>query len=268
MDSKQISAAVVVALAILSRPALAQRAPDFAILDRGDGISRLGLDLGLVLVDPPPSDAAMRLELFGQALWPVGLGVYGAFPVARSIGASDDETALGDLELGGLFVLHRPDISFVFRGGIALPTAGDEPLEVTINFLATQVRLTDIAMIHPDAFYARLAFSPLVHLSNLFLRADLGADLPIEDELQADTLLRLNLGAGVDLGLVALMAELANLATTEDFGDGEHFLHSFALTARFMGELLQPHISVGLPLDKTLRDQVDLFLAAGLQLIF
>ncbi|HLU67373.1 MAG TPA: hypothetical protein VKZ63_13905 [Kofleriaceae bacterium] len=260
--------AVAGAAASPAAPALAQRSPDAATLDRADGISRIGLDAAWVSVDSPAMDAALRLELFGQYVAPSGLGFYGALPLARSVSDGGDETALGAIDVGMLYIIHRPTVSFAFRGGLGLPTAGDEPGELAVNLIATQARLGDFALVVPDALYGRLAFSPLIHTRGMFVRFDAGVDAPISegDEVDAQSLLRLNLAVGADLGPVALSGELVNLIATEEIG-GEDFLHTVALSARFMGEVLQPFIAVGLPLDDSTREVVDLFISAGLQVV-
>jgi hypothetical protein len=87
--------------------------------------------------------------------------------------------------------------------------------------------------------------------------------------LEPDTLFRVNVGGGIDLGGIALMAELVNLATTEDFdefsSEDEDFVHTFAVSARFMGPMLQPYVTFGMPVDTYGLDTVDFFLGAGLQ---
>src|SRR5687767_4973336 len=102
---------VVIAMAIAGT-AHAQRAPDMATLDRGDGISKLGLDLGFTSLDTPSLDAALRIEIAGQYVTYSGFGIYGAFPIAKSFGDDDapdplphPTTAIGNLELGGLYVI-------------------------------------------------------------------------------------------------------------------------------------------------------------------
>ena len=256
------------ALLLGAAPARAQRAPDFATLDRADGYSRIGVDGAYVALDAPPWDAVLRLELFGQYVAPSGLGLYGALPLARSVSDGEDETALGAIELGALYVAHGRDMSIALRGGLGLPTAGDELDEMLVNVLATQARLGDYALTVPDAVYGRLAFSPLVHTRGLFVRLDLGLDIPLsEGDADADALLRLNLGAGVDLGVVALMAELVNIASTDEFPGEEDFLHTVALSARFMGQTLQPFVAFGVPLDDSTREAVDFFVSLGLQVV-
>lgn len=277
-----MSMTIMCALAATGTSARAQRAPDLATLDRGDGITRIGLDMGLVVLDAPGYDAALRLDLFGQYVSLSGLGFYGSVPVSMAFGDDDnDATALGNIDVGGLYVLETTDISWVFRLGIALPTADDDPEGFAANFFAIWPRFTDLAQTVPDATYVRFGFSPLIHMHNVFLRADLGFDLAVNDgdAFEADSLFRLNIGGGVDLGPVALGVESVNLASLDDFDDDdvddeERFLHVLAVTLRFMGESLQPFVAVGAPLDDFVREDppeglgVNLFVAAGIQVAF
>ena len=267
-------------LLFAAAPAHAQRAPDMATLDRGDGISRIGLDFGAAFVDDGADDdgvAALRFDLFGQFVSNIGFGVYGDLPFARSVSDAEDETAIGNFELGGLYVIETPTLSLVFRGGLALPTADDDAAGFLTNYFASWTRLTDITQAIPNVTYMRLGFSPLYHWNRLFLRADVGVDLAVAegDEatgLEPDTIFRINVGGGIDFGSVALMAELVNLATTEDFDDfsedDEDFIHTFAATARFMGPMVQPYVTFGMPVDTYGLDTIDFFLGAGLQLMF
>lgn len=246
----------------------AQRAPDLATLDRGDGITKLGIDLAYTALDATYS-GALRVEIAGQYVLQSGLGFYGALPIAHSFGAEDPEpapqeaTAIGNLELGLLFVItSSPRFSWVFRGGLAVPTASDSLDGATTNALATFPRFTDLALTVPDAYYVRLGVSPLYHDHKLFARADLGLDIGSDDAGAADELLRVNAGIGYDFGIVAPSIELVNTWT---FGDGpDDDFHLLALTFRFMGEQLQPFLSVGTPLDDT-RDIVPFWLAGGIQ---
>jgi hypothetical protein len=272
---------VPLVLAGLAAPVAAQRSPDFATLDRGDGFSHIGLDLALSRLSPPtpPYDSALHVEVHAQYVLQSGLGLYGALPFAKAFGDGpaegefEGQAALGDLDVGGLYVIHGPTLSFVFRLGLIVPTASEDPGDNAANFWAQQYRLTDIAMTFPNDFFARLAFSPLFHSSNLFLRLDIGVDIPFaeddEDLYRTDPIGRLNVGAGFDFGAAAIMLELANLFDIddddEDPPDDDDWASAGAITARFMGETLQPFISVGMPIDDWLRDRVDFFIAGGIQ---
>jgi hypothetical protein len=181
---KQIVTAAIAStvMAAAGATAHAQRAPDLATLDRGDSITKIGLDLGLGVISGPYDfayDVALRIEPYGQYVLPMGFGFYGAFPIARSFGgrtapAPEDTLAIGNLDLGLLYVIepHR-SWSVVFRGGVALPTASDcfscanDPDRALTNFLAAYARLTDIALVEARATHLRLAVSPLFHANRL-----------------------------------------------------------------------------------------------------
>lgn len=263
---------VLFALVFATRTAAAQRAPDMATLDRGDGITKVGLDLGYSSLDTHYS-GALRFELYGQYVLPSGLGFYGALPIAHSFGDAPEPlpqpaTALGNIDLGLLFVIEpSPALSWVFRAGVGVPTASSSRDGAATNFAAVWPRMTDLALAVPDATYVRLGISPLIHASNVFLRFDIGFDIGIDDAGGADELFRFNAGAGFDLDVVALSLELANTASLDDFDDGDEFIHTLALTVRFMGEQLQPFLSAGMPLDDNLRDAVNLFVAGGIQIV-
>jgi hypothetical protein len=263
-----VLATSTIGVAAAATPARAQRAPDMATLDRGDGITKIGVDLGLDLVDGP-YDAVLRIEPFGQYVLRMGLGFYGAFPITRSFGGAggmqpEDTFAIGNLDLGLLYVFEpSPEISWVFRGGVGLPTASDSADGFATNLFGTYPRLTDLALITPDALYLRVGVSPLIHVRRLYLRVDLGADIGSDDADVADELIRFNVGGGIDLGAVAVGAELVNL-----YGiDAEEFVHTIAGTIRIMGDSVQPLIAVGTPLDEGPRDAVPVFVSVGLQYV-
>jgi hypothetical protein len=266
------------ALALLmgfASTAFAQRAPDMATLDRGDGITKLGFDLGFSSLEQPPYDAALRFELWGQYVTNSGIGFYGALPISRSFGgegppppdtSAENRTSLGNVDVGLLYVIESGSVlSWVFRGGVVLPTSSDGRDPALTRYAAVTPRMTDLALASSD-WALRLSVSPLLHADRLFLRADIGFDLDIGDE--DDHYLRLNIGGGVDLDVVALSLELVNMASFGDIDREEDFFHAVAFTVRFMGKQLQPFISIGTPIDDYRRDQVKFFLAGGLQVAF
>jgi hypothetical protein len=259
---------IVSIVLMLAGVAHAQRAPDLATLDRGDGISKFGLDLSIVSIDTPYYDAALRFEPHGQYVTQSGFGIYGAFPITKSFGDSDNPMdpepalAIGNLELGGLFVItNSPRVSWVFRLGVAIPTASDDRDGAATNSVALWPRLTDAALAIPDAWYVRAAFSPLFHVDRLFLQFDLGLDIGTGDNNNDSEFLRLNLGGGIDLGVVALSLELANLYAFNN--DNDNWVHTLAFTLRFMGEKWQPFLSLGAPIDDS-RDSIKFFLTGGI----
>lgn len=261
---------ITLVLLLASSAAYAQRAPDMATLDRGDGISKFGIDLGFTSLEKPPYSAALRFELYGQYLTESGIGIYGALPISRSLGGGnapepENATSLSNLDLGMLYVISGHTLSWVFRGGVALPTSSDGLDEGLTRYYATVPRLTDLALASGD-WHVRLSVSPLIHVDKLFLRADIGFDINAGGDDYH--FLRLNVGGGVDFGTVALSLELVNMAAFGDFDTEEDFFHAFALTLRFMGKQFQPFLSFGLPIDEYRRDRVHFFVAGGLQVAF
>ena len=260
---------LLVLLLVGSSRAYAQRAPDLSTLDRGDGISKVGLDVGFSSLEKPPYSSTLRLELWGQYVTNSGFGLYGAIPISRSFGGegppapnADNATALDNLDLGALYVISGHSLSWVFRGGVALPTASDDIDQRLTRYYAAAPRLTDLALVS-DQWYARFAISPLIHADKLFVRADLGIDINADSD--SYHFLRFNIGGGIDLGVVALSLELVNTASFGDFTGEEDFFHALALTTRFMGEQFQPFLSFGVPLDEYRRDTNSFWIAGGLQ---
>ncbi len=113
-----------------------------------------------------------------QYLTPSNFGFYGQIPFAYVSNNGDSETSLGNLELGGLYVMRKTDLDIYLRGGLALDTAGQ-----TGGFL---VPLANVIPRLSDAF-------PSGSESN-WLRAHVG--------LRNTTgVVRFGASAGVDLAL-------------------------------------------------------------------
>ncbi len=211
-------------------------APGFVTMDRGDRGSFADFSLGTSLFGDNGPDSALRAEVYGQYVTPSGTGGYGTLTMSYLSFNDDSETAIGNLELGGLHNLRlNPMTELVLRGGISLPTAGDSQESIITNYANIYTRLTDFVNFAPEVTTLRLAASPIHRSGNLFLRADGGLDLIVSEPEGSDTdpLVRLNLGAGFNAGTVAVMAEFIAVGTTGDVGDGEdRFIHAMTLSAR------------------------------------
>src|SRR5688500_9516140 len=125
------SAMVVVMLMAGAAPALAQDAeapaggpfPVMPTMDRVTDHSNFNASLGYVVFDEDLVDLGLRAELGGEYLTPAGFGGYGALPISYISGNDESDTAIGNLELGGLYVLPVAATSkVVLRGGVSLPT--------------------------------------------------------------------------------------------------------------------------------------------------
>jgi hypothetical protein len=244
--------------------------PGFVTMDRGDDRSFVELGAGTTLFHGQDPDFNARVDLYGQHVTAEGIGGYASLPIAHLSDAEESESTLGNLELGGLFVLRNwAKTELVLRGGVLLPTADDDWPGFLYNYATCWGRLTDFATIMPNSTWLRLSASPIHRVGNLFVRLDAGLDVPVleEDGADADPLLRLNVGAGLITGPVALMAELVTLATTEsveNLDDDNQFIHNLALSLRGgMGGRVEGFGSLVIPIDQGGDDMVDFVLLAG-----
>ncbi|HLU67372.1 MAG TPA: hypothetical protein VKZ63_13900 [Kofleriaceae bacterium] len=254
-----------------AQPNASLGAPVFMTMDRGDGESRVGGQLGWTFFDDDGGDVTgLRFDVYGQYVAPSGLGGYGVLPISMlffdTVAGDESETAIGNVELGALYVIGGETADFVLRGGITLPTADDELEGQIANVFAVFPRLTDLAHAVPEGMALRLSASPILRSGQLILRADAGMDvfLAAEGPDEPDPFLRLNVGGGIDTGTVAVLAELVNIGNLEELDGEDDFAHTAAISARFRAGSVEPGIAIGFPLDDALEDAIDFFIAAGI----
>src|SRR5690606_18772439 len=121
-------------------------------------------------------------DLFGQYMLPQGFGGYASLPISYvsvGDGGSDAEHAIGNLEVGGAYVLNTPALPIALRAGVLLPTADDSLNGFLANAATVTNRLTDVASAMPDSTWLRLSVSPVLRRGIYVARVDLGADIPI-----------------------------------------------------------------------------------------
>jgi hypothetical protein len=80
----------------------------------------------------------------------------------------------------------------------------------------------------------------------LFLRTDLGVDVPIHDSHGIDPFTHINFGAGIEKDGVTATAELQNVFET---GNGFAALQSAGLSVRYQGKWVSPYVSASTPLN-------------------
>lgn len=276
----QRCALTLVMIALAAGTAAAQPmmagSPTFATMDRQDGQSAIGGALGWTFFDNdgPGDISTLRLDLYGHYVGDSGLGGYGIVPVSflfvDDVPGLDDETGIGNVEGGALYVIPSGMTDFVLRGGITLPTADDDE-GAFANLLGGWPRLTDIALAFPETFWLRLSASPIFRTGQLVLRIDGGIDFAVSsDGEEPDPILRLNVGGGVDTGTFAILGELVTIGNVGDDdgiddGEDEDFLHTLSLSARFRAGAVEPGIAFGFPLDESVREFMDFFIIAGVQ---
>jgi len=210
--------------------------PGFVTLDRADGRSFFELDGGMSFFEGDDPDFNLRMDLHGQYVSPSGAGGYATLPIAFLADNDDSETALGNVEFGGIYNIRQsPTTSIALRGGLTLPTANSDDLgEAIVRFATMYGRLTDLTSVSAKVTWLRLAISPIYRDGNVFFRADGGLDLAIDspDDSDVDPLVRFDVGAGIIAGSVALTAELVTVGTTGDVDEGDdRFFNTLALSA-------------------------------------
>jgi hypothetical protein len=249
-------------------PGWAGHDPGFITMDRFDASSRFGLEASYLF--PNHTDGAdvtsLRFDLHGQWVDPyTGAGAYIQVPFSYlgttqnsddGPATSNSTTAIGDVEVGGLFLAVRQrNVALVLRGGITLPTAPTSQDGSQSNLIAGYMRLTDIYLAVPDAVTVRASASLLVRNGQLFARADLGVDVNASagQGVDADSFVHANVGVGVELGGVALMAESVNVYDTSSEitsgGLGASWIDTGAVSIRFRNRGLQPYAALVFPLD-------------------
>jgi len=245
---------------------------DFATMDRATGHTSAGADLSFVTGDLGSADGFVsRLDLHGEYVLPSGLGFYGQLATARAfLDSSDpltgaltdmaDSTTLSNLELGALYRRQlAPDLSIVAHAGVSLPTASDDFGGLLTNLLASQRRMGDLVNAIPQTTALRFGVSPSWQHGVVFARADLGADIVIDEpEMQSsDPVVHANLAVGARQGKLSGALELVNIGTTGDVEqDGDRFLHTAALSVQYAAGRVAPSLTVVTPLDDDGRGDV------------
>ena len=252
--------------------------PGFAQLDRMSTVSSAGADLSYLSLDDDGAGdvfdvTVLRLDLHGQYISPVSrFGGYAQVPVSMVFGEGDDSQSIGNLELGGIYAprLGNPDVGVILRGGVTLPTAGDDVEDFLVNGIAALARPTDLALAIPEGLSLRLGISPVIRNQGFFGRADVGIDLNINNSGNdtSDPILHYSVGAGYDFGIAAIAAELANVTILGDDGFGDSTVNMASVSGRVTQGQVHPFVAFLLPLDEDARETIDAVVALGVDASF
>jgi len=244
-------------------------ATPFVQMDRQDSESRAGADLTYHLLnnDGPNSATLLRFEAHGQYVDPAsGAGGYLQMPIAFLTGDGDSVTSVGNLELGGIFVIPG-ETKIVLHGGIALPTSREESDDAFVGVVAGYLRPHDLYATLPKTTTARLGVSPIFRSGKAVARIDVGLDINVDgpnDNSDVEPALHINVGGGYMVSPTAsINAELITMTIIgEDInGDTDSETVSVAaLSARFWTGGFTPYAALLLPLD----NEISAFIDAGL----
>ena len=106
----------------------------------------------------------------------------------------------------------------------------------------------------------------MIRSGNFFARLDAGLDINVYTDGGdgPDPGILINLGAGVDLGSAAIMAELTTIKITGD-GGGDFSITGAALSVRGHAGAVQPYGALLIPLDSDVQEVFDAGLLAGIE---
>ena len=265
MPARLLASSILVTAITLAPAARAEAPAPFSIMDdtgdpsKTDADFGFGFDLG---ADGDDDDSVIvRSDLHWQYVARLGIGGYvGITAVSEHFADGEDPgSAFGNLQLGGLFQRQlSAELHLGASVGVALPTAPDPSTVLgRANLTSTlAMRPADLATALGDATLLRTGLSPTYRRGDLYLRADGGADVPLDaTELGSlDALVHVNLGVGAVRGKLSASAELQTLVMLVE--DDDEWIHTAALSLRYWGRRLSPVLAVSSPLDQRLRGDV------------
>ncbi len=117
-----------------------------------------------------------------QYITPGNLGLYGSIPFGYASDGvfGNSISGIGNLELGGLYVIRNRDLDMYLRGGVALDTAGDEG-SFAAPFSAILPRLADALPSGGNSSWLRAHGGLRNTNGSVRFGATAGVDIPIDD---------------------------------------------------------------------------------------
>jgi len=255
------SARILVTLATIWLAALTiatTASAQFHTLDRQGRKTKLDARANFVVPDSG-SGFLVRTDLYGQFSIS-SFGIYGALPISKAVDTLGNDSALGNFEFGGIYSLGGDGpFSLVSHIGLSVPTADDSLSGALVNLTAHTTRVNEfyVAAV-PDQTTLRLATSPILDLGIVFLRGDLGFDFAFPDVGDNRTIIRGNVGAGLNILLVTITGELANTGWVNAPASftGDTWLHSASLGLSLNTPIVQPFVVFTSPLNDGLRGEI------------
>ena len=267
--------AILTALATLCAAGLAPQAAadstaaaQFVSLDQVDKHSSARADMAVINGNGDPGWGRYRLELDGRYVFGERIGGFAHVALAGLVdNDSDNEVALSNFEIGGLYIVPLTEHDLVVRGSFALPTASDDLPKLVAGLGSSIASPSNVVLAYGGASVVRASGSLISAGDGKFYRLDLGVDVPFgSDVLDERPLFRASAGIGTRSGAVSVTAELVNLLSTGEGVNGfgnNNGVHIVTLTARYDGDSVSPFFAFGLPLDSSVQDSVSLMVKLG-----
>ncbi len=236
----------------------------------------LTAELMLGTVDGSPFDdfTVFALELGGSFSISPKLHLTGLLPIASTTQDGTD-TALGNLTLGLEYILSAARRganvkAWSIGGSLSAPTASDSGGGFATSAIHGFFRAPYPGRYLPNTTAIRIHGQFRLDAQKIFFQAQGGINHLIIDGGDDDMLLRFGLGLGIaPARAVTLIAELTTLSDIVDDADGDNFVHSLDLGARFRaGAGTQIGVRLYLPLDDVFRDSDVMGLAVDVRYRF
>ena len=170
----------------------------------------------------PEIPQVFALNLHGQYISPSGFGAYLALPMALYGEADLDEAALGNLELGGLYVIRRGAFEAYLRTGLSLEQTSTEADGVGVVVANAVPRLADMLVAGLGTSWGRAGSGMRLKIGPVAVGSSAGVDFPLgstEEGDEMDNVLHLSGSIGIAqprFGLAVGVTMLQPLASAED----------------------------------------------------
>lgn len=227
----------------------------FGLVDRVDGTTSADAELGLTVVSGDSSVFGLRADLFYQQFDASGLGFFASLPATAAFATgdnSDSAAGLGNLDLGAAYAKRAKQVGFVLHGGLNAPTATKGDDGAASNVINSFNRISDFVLIAPRQVYLRLSASGILSTGNVFVRGDLGFDIPVwhgEDFPMRETVTHLNLGIGA-------MLQPRRISAAFEFSTVSAYADSQSTIAITVGFPVGAFVSLVVPIDDGARGEI------------
>ena len=224
----------------------------------------VGAELMVGTIDFLPENLTMSaVELFGKLSVSPRLILRTRLPIAYANGAGVSGTTLGNIELGGDYILSTPAGSSPGRwsvgGGVYLPTSSDGGESGVVANAHSVYRLTHPGRYMPETTTLALHGDYRRESGQLFFQGQFGAQLYVIEHASNSFILRMGLGGGTMVSpQLALIAELTTTSDFLDDADHENFLHVLDFGMRYRVGRSGFGARFYLPLDASTRQGLDI----------
>ena len=254
----------LLSLAMLAGLNASQASAQFTTLDPQQVSTSAGVNVSAVVVDNDTDlDSVLRADLYAEIGF-VDFSIYGDLPVFATLAGEPDEVTVGNLEVGGA---HRwsmdGPVSVVSHAGIVFPTASSSAKKQEVARSGSSGYIADLYVNSlPELWGVRLATSPRLDFGAFFMQADLGFAFLFPDDESDEVGMRTSLGAGVNVAIATVTAEVANAGL---LSEGDSFEQTFSVGLDLDLVAIRPRVTYTTGLSDGLGDDYTLTFGAAIR---